>query len=89
MSTAVPPSAARQRTFFGHPPALATLFLTEMWERFSFYGMRAILVLYLTASAANDGLALGQDRANAVYGTYSGRAAACCGAASSSPPATT
>ncbi|WP_233512805.1 hypothetical protein [Micromonospora deserti] len=50
------------RTFFGHPPALATLFLTEMWERFSFYGMRAILVLHLTASLADDGLALDESR---------------------------
>ncbi|SIM70827.1 peptide MFS transporter [Micromonospora cremea] len=58
------------RTFFGHPRALATLFLTEMWERFSFYGMRAILVLYLTAEAADDGLGLSDSSANAVYGTY-------------------
>lgn len=36
-----------ERTFFGQPRALATLFFTEMWERFSYYGMRAILVLYL------------------------------------------
>lgn len=47
------------RTFFGHPRALSTLFLTEMWERFSFYGMRAILVLYLTASLADGGQAMG------------------------------
>ncbi|MEV0155773.1 peptide MFS transporter [Micromonospora sp. NPDC050686] len=58
------------RTFFGHPRALSTLFLTEMWERFSFYGMRAILVLYLTASAADAGLGLRESTANAVYGTY-------------------
>ncbi|RLP93347.1 MULTISPECIES: peptide MFS transporter [unclassified Micromonospora] len=62
--------AANGRTFFGHPRALATLFLTEMWERFSFYGMRAILVLYLTAEAADDGLGLSESSANAVYGTY-------------------
>ncbi|MFF5173624.1 peptide MFS transporter [Micromonospora sp. NPDC000089] len=58
------------KTFFGHPRALSTLFLTEMWERFSFYGMRAILVLYLTASVADGGLAIGESSANAVYGTY-------------------
>ncbi|MEH0846349.1 peptide MFS transporter [Micromonospora sp. CPCC 205711] len=58
------------RTFFGHPRALSTLFLTEMWERFSFYGMRAILVLYLTASVADEGLGMGESTANAVYGTY-------------------
>ncbi|MER5334265.1 peptide MFS transporter [Micromonospora sp. NPDC002717] len=62
-----PPSG---RTFFGHPRALSTLFLTEMWERFSFYGMRAILVLYLTASVADDGQAMGEASASAVYGTY-------------------
>ncbi|TDC39833.1 peptide MFS transporter [Micromonospora sp. KC213] len=58
------------KTFFGHPRALSTLFLTEMWERFSFYGMRAILVLYLTAAVADDGLGLRESTANAVYGTY-------------------
>ncbi|MCO1617495.1 peptide MFS transporter [Micromonospora tulbaghiae] len=58
------------KTFFGHPRALSTLFLTEMWERFSFYGMRAILVLYLTAAVADGGLDLGESSANAVYGTY-------------------
>ncbi|MEE3921979.1 peptide MFS transporter [Micromonospora sp. BRA006-A] len=41
-----------------------------MWERFSFYGMRAILVLYLTAAVADGGLDLGESSANAVYGTY-------------------
>ncbi|MEH1100084.1 peptide MFS transporter [Micromonospora sp. CPCC 205561] len=58
------------RTFLGHPWALSTLFLTEMWERFSFYGMRAILVLYLTASVADGGQAMGESSASAVYGTY-------------------
>jgi POT family proton-dependent oligopeptide transporter len=45
-----------RRTFFGHPRALSTLFLTEMWERFSFYGMRAIVGLYLTAAVPDNGL---------------------------------
>ncbi|TDB72292.1 peptide MFS transporter [Micromonospora sp. KC723] len=58
------------RTFFGHPRALSTLFLTEMWERFSFYGMRAILVLYLTAAVTDDGLGMRESTANAVYGSY-------------------
>ena len=44
------------RSFFGHPRGLATLFFTEMWERFSYYGMRAILVLYMVAAPANGGL---------------------------------
>ncbi len=40
-------------SFFGHPRGLATLFFTEMWERFSYYGMRAILVLYMVAPVSN------------------------------------
>ncbi|HJT67709.1 MAG TPA: hypothetical protein VJ749_14715, partial [Pyrinomonadaceae bacterium] len=43
-------STIRERTFFGHPRGLSTLFFTEMWERFSYYGMRAILTLYMTKS---------------------------------------
>src|SRR5215510_1433764 len=50
----------------GHPQALATLFFAEMWERFSFYVMRALLVLYMTKSA----LGYGDQRAYAVYGSY-------------------
>jgi len=46
------------RSFFGHPRGLATLFFTEMWERFSYYGMRAILILYLTAAVEVGGLRL-------------------------------
>jgi POT family proton-dependent oligopeptide transporter len=55
-----------------HPPALWTLFLTEMWERFSYYGMRALLVLYMTASAANGGLGFTVVDAAAIYGWYTG-----------------
>ena len=44
------------RRFFGHPRGLAVLFFTEMWERFGFYGMRALLILYLTATVADGGL---------------------------------
>ncbi|MBT4913186.1 MAG: MFS transporter, partial [Gemmatimonadales bacterium] len=40
-------------TFFGHPKGLATLFFTEMWERFSYYGMRALLTLFMTAATTN------------------------------------
>lgn len=56
--------------FGGHPRGLTTLFLTEMWERFSYYGMRAILLLYMTESLANGGLALDQKYAGLVFGTY-------------------
>jgi proton-dependent oligopeptide transporter, POT family len=58
------------RRFFGHPGGLATLFMTEMWERFSYYGMRALLVLYLVADPAQGGLGLGESTANALYGVY-------------------
>ena len=58
------------KTFFGHPRGLATLFMTEMWERFSFYGMRALLVLYLVAPAAQGGLAFRGGHRRRVYGVY-------------------
>lgn len=59
-----------QAGFFGHPRGLATLFFTEMWERFSYYGMRALLILFMTASAASGGLAMGVVEAGAIYGIY-------------------
>jgi POT family proton-dependent oligopeptide transporter len=46
----------QDRTFFGQPRGLAVLFFTEMWERFSFYGMRALLILFMTSTAAAAGL---------------------------------
>lgn len=58
--------------FFGHPRGLATLFFTEMWERFSYYGMRAILVLYMVAPVSNGGLGLSTARAATIYGIYTG-----------------
>src|SRR5262245_24493584 len=58
------------RTFFGHPRGLSTLFFTEMWERFSYYGMRGFLILYITAAADVGGLGLGTSTAAAIYGTY-------------------
>ena len=65
--------AARADTsFFGHPRGLATLFFTEMWERFSYYGMRAILIFYLTATVAKGGLGFADSKAGAVYGLYTG-----------------
>lgn len=57
---------------FGQPRALATLFLTEMWERFTYYGMRAILVLFMTAAIVDGGLGLDDRTANSVYGLYIG-----------------
>ncbi len=61
-----------QSTIFGHPKGLFVLFFTEMWERFSFYGMRAILVLYLVAetTAQNPGLGWSNTEALTLYGWY-------------------
>jgi POT family proton-dependent oligopeptide transporter len=56
----------------GHPRGLSTLFFTEMWERFSYYGMRAFLILYMTAPVAAGGLGFGDARAGSIYGTYTG-----------------
>jgi POT family proton-dependent oligopeptide transporter len=56
--------------FFGHPSGLSTLFFTEMWERFSYYGSRAILILFMTAPAALGGLGWGVEKAGPIYGTY-------------------
>jgi POT family proton-dependent oligopeptide transporter len=66
--------AARQpaqgQTWLGHPRGLATLFFTEMWERFSYYGMRGILILFMTAAASTGGLAFSAEKAGAIYGLY-------------------
>ena len=65
-------TTANAPTFVGHPRGLATLFFTEFFERFSFYGMRALLVLFLTAAAAKGGLGLDNETAGAIYGLYAG-----------------
>jgi POT family proton-dependent oligopeptide transporter len=54
----------------GHPAGLTTLFFTELWERFSYYGMRAILVLYMVALPEQGGLGFDTKRAASIYGTY-------------------
>ncbi len=64
--TAVPESTR----FFGHPTGLTTLFFTEMWERFSYYGMRALLILFMTAAIAHGGMGLDDRTATAIYGLY-------------------
>ena len=56
--------------WFGHPRGLSTLFFTEMWERFSYYGMRAILVLFMTNAVATGGMGLDDVTATAIYGLY-------------------
>lgn len=54
----------------GHPRGLTTLFFTEMWERFSYYGMRALLILFMVKTAADGGLGYDTKKAAAIYGTY-------------------
>jgi POT family proton-dependent oligopeptide transporter len=60
----------RDKAFFGHPVGLRTLFFTEFWERFSYYGMRALLILFMTAPVAGGGLGWDTARAGMIYGTY-------------------
>ena len=66
------PTSSEDRQFFGQPRGLATLFFTEMWERFSYYGMRALLILFMTAATTgnNPGLGLDVGTAAAIYGLY-------------------
>ncbi|HEU5169096.1 MAG TPA: peptide MFS transporter [Gemmatimonadales bacterium] len=56
--------------FFGHPRGLSTLFFTELWERFSYYGMRALLILFMTAPLGAGGLGFEIAKAGVIYGTY-------------------
>ncbi len=56
--------------FFGHPRGLSTLFFTEMWERFSYYGMRALLLLFMTAPIASGGLGFSAAQGGAIYALY-------------------
>ncbi|MGH7560996.1 MAG: hypothetical protein ACRENB_08245, partial [Gemmatimonadales bacterium] len=58
--------------FFGHPAGLSTLFFTEMWERFSFYCMMALLVLYMDAPKQEGGLGFDPAWSSQVYGLYNG-----------------
>ncbi|HYD87270.1 MAG TPA: peptide MFS transporter [Vitreimonas sp.] len=64
-ATAGAPQGSDEQTFLGHPRGLVTLFFTEMWERFSFYGMRALLVIYLTQH-----FLFSQNDAQGLYGAY-------------------
>ena len=65
MQSDISTSAATDRAFFGHPKGLAILFLTEMWERFSYYGMRALLIFYLTQH-----FLFSDQRSSLIYGAY-------------------
>lgn len=72
MSTATPSTQRPAKTFFGHPGALANLFSVEMWERFSFYGMQALLAYYMYFTVADGGLGLDQGLALSLVGAYGG-----------------
>lgn len=76
MSTAIdgtgssPVSPSDDRRFFGHPRGLSTLFFTEMWERFSYYGLRPLLVLFMSAALADGGFGMDRTQASAIVGIY-------------------
>src|ERR1044072_474912 len=75
MSTPVDASGANSaatsdRGFFGHPRGLSTLFFTEMWERFSYYGLRPLLVLFMSAALAEGGFGIERSQASAIVGIY-------------------
>lgn len=67
--TTAPAAHAAGAEVFGHPRGLMTLFFTELWERFSYYGMRALLILYMT-DAARGGLGMETEISGAIYGLY-------------------
>jgi POT family proton-dependent oligopeptide transporter len=58
------------KTLFGQPRGLATLFFTEMWERFTYYGMRAILTLFMVTAAADGGLGIEDKTASSIFGIF-------------------
>jgi POT family proton-dependent oligopeptide transporter len=66
------PVTADTAGWAGHPRGLSTLFFTEMWERFSYYGMRAFLILYMVAPATAGGLGFSDGQAASIYGNYTG-----------------
>src|ERR1700712_209098 len=76
MTTAPTDTAAArspgEKTFLGQPRPLATLFSVEMWERFSFYGMQGILLIYLYYTASQGGLGIDQAAATSIVGAYGG-----------------
>ena len=70
-ATDMPPSpAVPPGTWFGHPRGLATLFATEMWERFSYYGLRPLLILFMAATVSNGGYGFERGQASAIVGIY-------------------
>ena len=74
VATDMPPVEQFQRdtAFFGHPRGLSTAFFTEMWERFSYYGIRPLLVLFMTAAITDGGFGFERPQASAIVGIYAG-----------------
>ncbi len=66
----MPSTPSQDSSFLGHPRGLATLFFTEMWERFSFYGMKALLILFMTGATVQGGLGFDTPTAAAIFGLY-------------------
>src|SRR3977135_3046825 len=69
----VPPpgfGGASTRTFFGQPVGLSTLFFTELWERFSYYGIRPLLILFMTAALSAGGFGFTRESSSAIVGIY-------------------
>ena len=64
------PQLTNDRGFFGHPRGLSTLFFTEMWERFSYYGLRPLLVLFMAAALIDGGFGFSREQASAIVGLY-------------------
>jgi proton-dependent oligopeptide transporter, POT family len=71
-SAAAADAAPVQPSLFGHPRGLATLFFTEMWERFTYYGIQSILILFLVAASGRGGLGFDDQSASAIWGLYLG-----------------
>jgi POT family proton-dependent oligopeptide transporter len=67
---AQPTTVSEDTRFFGHPRGLAVLFFTEMWERFGYYGMRALLILYLTAAVTDGGMGFAAGAAGSIYALF-------------------
>lgn len=70
MSAVIDSTGRQSRQFFGHPWGLSTLFMTEMWERFSYYGLRPLLILFMTAAVVNGGFGFDRPQASAIVGIY-------------------
>ena len=74
MATDAPPPGldewTQDKRFFGHPRGLSTLFFTEMWERFSYYGLRPLLVLFMSAALMQGGFGFERTQASAIVGIY-------------------